>query len=111
MVSSDSQFRQEMNEAILKLKESGAIKEMQKKWWNPKNECDEKDEEDGTQPMGLGNVGGVFIVLIVGIFISLVLGFIEFWWAVRQTSIEYKVSGFILAKNEYCDVQKPMNPN
>lgn len=92
MVSTDSQYRQEINAVILDLKESGQLKELQKKWWTPgESPCDDDQDNDGTKPMDINNVGGVFIVLVVGIFISLFLGFIEFLWAVRQTSIEYKV--------------------
>lgn len=92
IISTDSQYRQEMNKAILDLKEKGVLKALQKKWWTPgKSPCEEDEAADGTEPMGLNHVGGVFIVLVIGIFISLFLGFLEFLWAVRQTSIEYKV--------------------
>lgn len=87
-----------MNAAILKLKESGQLKELVKKWWEPefnekgeKYECEDRKNDEGTNPMGLENVSGIFIVLIVGIGISLFFGFVEFLWAARQTSIEYKV--------------------
>lgn len=94
----DSPYRQEINRQIMKLKENGELKDMIHKWWKPeKNEkgepyvCDDETDADETQSMGIGNVGGVFIVLVVGIFISLFLGFMEFLWAVRKTSIECKV--------------------
>lgn len=73
---------------------------MHKTWWEDKNldengnepQCntDEKEKAD-TPELGMDNVGGVFLVLGVGIAFSLLLGFLEFLWAVRQTSIEYKV--------------------
>lgn len=52
-------------------------------------EAMEKAMEDD-QTMGLNNLGGAFIVLVVGIFISLLFGLLEFLWAARQTSIDYK---------------------
>lgn len=97
--SPDSPYRQEINKHIMKLKENGELKDMIHKWWKPEKDedgnphevCDDDNNLDETQSMGLGNVGGVFIVLVVGIFISLFLGFLEFLWAVRKTSIECKV--------------------
>lgn len=94
----DSPHRQEINAAILDCKEKGELKEMYERWWTPEFKPngerykDNEDEDDeGTKPMGMGAVGGAFIVLSVGIPISLLLGFTEFLWAVRQTSIEFKV--------------------
>lgn len=82
----------------MKLKEGGELKEMIHNWWLPeKNKdgvpytCKDDDKSDETKAMDLSNVGGVFIVLIVGISTSLFLGFLEFLWAVRKTSIECKV--------------------
>lgn len=74
---------------------------MTQKWWHPDKWKDDKGVEhegcaeelntDETNAMGMENVGGVFLVLIVGIVISLVCGLLEFAWAVRKTSIECKV--------------------
>lgn len=102
----DSHYREDINKIIIKLKEGGEMRDMYKKWWEPEfNEKGEKyaddekkDDKDGTKPMGMDTVGGVFIVLIVGIAISLFLGFVEFLWAVRQTSIKFKVIWFILSQ-------------
>lgn len=59
-------------------------------------DCKEADKaKDDTPELGLDNVGGVFLVLCVGIILSLFLGTLEFLWAVRQTSIEFKVIYFI----------------
>lgn len=102
---SDSALRQALNKEIIKLKEDGTLSDLYKKWWQPefkengdKYECDNKKGGDETKPMGLKNVGGVFIVLIIGILISLFCGFIEFLWAVRQTSIVYKVIRLLCLK-------------
>lgn len=87
-----------MNAAILKLKEDGGLKALREKWWEPKEDengvpynCDADKKAEGTKSMDISNVGGVFIVLIIGVFVSFFLGVLEFLWAVRQTSIECKV--------------------
>lgn len=99
-VITDSPYRQKINEAILYLREKGELKQMYEKWWEENItdasgqliNCDEAEKaKDDTPELGMDNVGGVFLVLGVGIAISLLLGSLEFMWAVRQTSIEYKV--------------------
>lgn len=100
-LSPDSPYRQQINRAILSLKERNEIKAMHNKWWlekvNDTNgeliDCEaiaEALKDDAT--LGMNNVGGVFIVLVVGIIISLFFGLLEFLWAVRQTSIDFKVT-------------------
>lgn len=74
---------------------------LHERWWEEKNlddngqkpNCAEGDKEQVDTPeLGMDNVGGVFLVLGVGLLISLFLGSLEFFWSVRKTSMEYKVN-------------------
>lgn len=110
----NSPYRQKINEAILYLREKGELKMMYEKWWEENItdangqivNCEQSDKaKDDTPELGMDNVGGVFLVLVIGIGVSLFLGSLEFVWAVRQTSIEYKVCCFnklpILSADSY----------
>ena len=56
-----------------------------------KNTDDKK--KDSANELGLDNVGGVFVVLIVGLCISFVVAILEFIWKARQ-SADVRVSSF-----------------
>ena len=50
--------------------------------------CENPDDKkkDSANELGLANVGGVFVVLIVGLCISVVVAILEFIWKARQTA-------------------------
>lgn len=96
----DSPYRTRISNAILRLQESGKIQELSDKWWETKDidengneiNCESDKEKDSTtSPLGMENVGGVFLVLVVGIWISICVGGLEFVWSVRRTSIDERV--------------------
>lgn len=47
--------------------------------------------EEETDALALSNVGGIFIVLLVGIGLAYIIALFEFLWNVRQLSIEEQV--------------------
>lgn len=59
----------------------------------------EKEASD-TPELDMDNVGGVFLVLVVGLTIAIVIGILEFIWSVRRVSIEEKVCSFHLRQRE-----------
>ncbi|XP_068993636.1 glutamate receptor ionotropic, kainate 2-like [Neodiprion pinetum] len=91
-----SPYRNALSTGILKLQETGVLKELENKWWKQKRgggACEEK--KGGTsdaKPLGVDNVGGVFLVLITGIAFSGVYTACELLWAVGCTSIKENVS-------------------
>lgn len=95
----DSPYRSHISQAVLKLKEEGKVTELKELWWeknNPKLEtvkCQSggSDEASDTPELGMDNVGGVFLVLIAGLFFSIFIGIMEFLWNVRKVSVEAKV--------------------
>lgn len=46
--------------------------------------------------LGMGHVGGVFLVLLVGCVCGIFIGILEFLWNVRNVAIEKQVSVNIL---------------
>ncbi len=63
------------------------------KWWKEQKGaliCENADDKkkDSANELGLANVGGVFVVLVVGLCISFVVALLEFIWKARQTADE-----------------------
>lgn len=56
-------------------------------------ECDDEKDSSGDNPeLGMGNVGGVFLVLIVGCAAGIFIGILEFLWNIRTVAIEEKIT-------------------
>ncbi|XP_067950331.1 glutamate receptor ionotropic, kainate 2-like [Watersipora subatra] len=76
----DSPWRDLMSGAILKIQESGDINEMYERWWNSNRNCNidpTTTEQLGPHPLDLENVGGIFIILVVGLTLALALALLE----------------------------------
>lgn len=51
---------------------------LKEKWWTKKLKCSKiEDQQDG---ISIANIGGVFIVILVGIAMACVILFFEYWW-------------------------------
>lgn len=53
--------------------------------------ADVASASDGAAELGIGNVGGVFVVLICGCSAACLLGIIEFLWNIKAIAIEERV--------------------
>ncbi|ERL83745.1 hypothetical protein D910_00962 [Dendroctonus ponderosae] len=90
----NADYRHTINSAILVLQESGKLMTLKEKWWKTERDgepCNRVVEEE-TDALALSNVGGIFIVLLVGIGLAYVIALFEFLWNVRQLSIEEQLS-------------------
>lgn len=100
----DSPFRNDINEAILLLKEDRIVEELREKWWITKNkknkknvtvDCQKEAEEKSENPdLDWEHVKGVFIVLSIGVATATFIGILEFFWNVRKVSVAQKVYEF-----------------
>ncbi|XP_048512589.1 glutamate receptor ionotropic, kainate 2-like [Athalia rosae] len=87
-----SPYRSALSATILTLQETGVLKDLESKWWTQKRgggRCAEK--KGGTsdaKALGTDNVGGVFLVLIIGIVLSCVFSAWELLWEVGCTTIK-----------------------
>lgn len=78
------------------MQEEGKLHKLKEKWWVENNEGAGKCETESTGgaselEMGMDSVGGVFLVLTAGLFVSIIVGIIDFLWNLRQISIDEKV--------------------
>ena len=81
------------------MQEEGKLHKLKQKWWVDRNKkpdnttCDLTDTGGGdTLELGMGNVGGVFLVLSFGLLVATIVGILDFLWNIRTIAIEDKVS-------------------
>ncbi|UXI21906.1 hypothetical protein NH340_JMT07849, partial [Sarcoptes scabiei] len=76
-----SEWKDKISLSILELQEKGELQMIYDKWWkSPGLTCtDELKNKDGkANPLGLGNIGGVFVVLLLGLAAALFSALMEF---------------------------------
>ncbi|KAH8342593.1 hypothetical protein KR084_011375, partial [Drosophila pseudotakahashii] len=81
-----SPWRDKISLAILELQEKGDIQMLYDKWWKNTDEtCTRRStsKQSKANALGLESIGGVFVVLIAGIFVAAVVAFFEFWFNFR----------------------------
>lgn len=74
-----SKYRTPLSEGILKLQETGVLRTLKERWWKQKyggGSCSSKPATPSLE-LGMKNVGGVFVILIVGSVFSTILAFYE----------------------------------
>ncbi|KAL1451875.1 hypothetical protein WDU94_006210 [Cyamophila willieti] len=87
-------FRNKLNYYVLTLQEKGKLDALKNKWWKEKGAgtCQAEEASSETQGLTLANVGGVFVVLVSGIFFSIFVALAEMIFNLWQVSVEKKVS-------------------
>nr|QHN69187.1 ionotropic receptor 5 [Sirex nitobei] len=87
-------YRTIISRAVLTLQEKGSLRELKNKWWKGNGSCAETstDGESNSNELGMANVGGVFLVLIIGCAASFVMAILEFLWNVRKVAVEEKIT-------------------
>ncbi|XP_045499036.1 glutamate receptor ionotropic, kainate 2-like [Colias croceus] len=94
----DSFYRTAVDNAVLKLAESGRLVELKNKWWQASEDDEACVEQEATEEgasaaeLGVDNVGGVFVVLGIGCGMAAGMGALEFLWHVRDVAIEQKMT-------------------
>lgn len=74
-----------LNKAIVKLRDSGWVKEMRDKWVyekTPEKVCEEHRKM--SNGISLRNIGGVFLVIAVGIILTVIALYTENWYYERK---------------------------
>ena len=94
-VVTGSPFRDLISDAILKLQEDQSLQMLYNKWWKEKGgagQCDVDDKaKKDANALAIANVGGVFVVLVAGLVLSLIVSLLEFVWKSHRTSSPDKV--------------------
>ncbi|XP_026733767.1 glutamate receptor ionotropic, kainate 2-like isoform X2 [Trichoplusia ni] len=89
-----SPYKRYIDDALLKLKESGEIDKLKNIWWKEKRgggKCGEKRDEEQKQ-LGMKNMLGAFVVLGVGCLIGLFISIIDMLWGVFKRSVKYSTT-------------------
>ncbi|KAI6240026.1 hypothetical protein M3Y99_00486300 [Aphelenchoides fujianensis] len=84
-VQEGSRLKSEISSSILRLLNERKLESLKEKWWhqNPKRqECPNTDEE--STGISIQNIGGVFILILGGIIISLTMLVVEFFYYKHQ---------------------------
>ncbi|KAF8794062.1 Glutamate receptor ionotropic like protein [Argiope bruennichi] len=82
-----SPWRDKISLAILDLQEKGVIQMLYNKWWKGSGvSCarEDKNKEGKANSLGVGNIGGVFVVLLCGLAVAIVAAIVEFFWNSRK---------------------------
>uniref|UniRef100_A0A8D0ADY5 Glutamate receptor n=1 Tax=Sander lucioperca TaxID=283035 RepID=A0A8D0ADY5_SANLU len=79
-----SPYRDKITIAILSILEDGRLHMLKEKWWSGSSCLDEERHETG--PMGIQNLGGIFIVLASGLVLSVFVAIAEFIYKLRKTA-------------------------
>ncbi|PRD33314.1 UNVERIFIED_CONTAM: grik2 [Trichonephila clavipes] len=82
-----SPWRDKISLAILDLQEKGVIQMLYNKWWKSSGvSCarEDKNKEGKANSLGVGNIGGVFVVLLCGLAVAIVAAIVEFFWNSRK---------------------------
>ncbi|CAF1041188.1 unnamed protein product [Didymodactylos carnosus] len=100
-----SPYRDLISDVILKMQENGILSKMYDIWWKERNvpvPCDDLDvdhrKKNFTNELDLKNIGGIFLLLAVGMLISLIVTALELGWKQkrRKTSEETTDYHFVL---------------
>ncbi|XP_074099240.1 glutamate receptor ionotropic, kainate 2 isoform X2 [Cotesia typhae] len=88
----NSPYRTKLSLAILQLQEKGTLRALKTKWWERGSKNCSKSEPDSGGELTIAHVGGIFLVLIAGVSMSLICGIFEFLWNVRKVAVEEKIT-------------------
>ena len=92
---------------ILKLLNQRKLEGMKERWWNQnpyRQNCDAEEEDTGG--ISIHNIGGVFIVIFVGIFMALITLAIEYWYYKNKTPTRVGSATDPLKVKEFDDSKK-----
>lgn len=85
--------RQQINLAVLSMKESGTLMQLQNKWWEDRSECpiEEKEAEDTDDELSLQSLSGIFYILGGGLGVAILLALLDFCWSTTKEARKRKV--------------------
>ncbi|VVC86822.1 unnamed protein product [Leptidea sinapis] len=82
-----SPWRDRISLAILELQEKGVIQILYDKWWkNTGDVCNRDGKDSKANPLGVQNIGGVFVTLLCGLVLAIVVAILEFCWHTRKNA-------------------------
>ncbi|OWR42584.1 glutamate receptor ionotropic kainate 2 like protein [Danaus plexippus plexippus] len=88
-----SPWRDKISLAILELQEKGVIQILYDKWWkNTGDVCNRDGKDSKANPLGVQNIGGVFVTLLCGLVLAIVVAILEFCWNTKKNASQGRQS-------------------
>ncbi|KAL0853117.1 hypothetical protein ABMA27_012883 [Loxostege sticticalis] len=88
-----SPWRDKISLAILELQEKGVIQILYDKWWkNTGDVCNRDGKDSKANPLGVQNIGGVFVTLLCGLALAIMVAILEFCWNTRKNASQGRQS-------------------
>ncbi|KAF0718226.1 glutamate receptor ionotropic, kainate 2-like, partial [Aphis craccivora] len=84
--------------ALLKLSESGKLMELKDKWWSVSEEKMCPVPKSDSAELDVSEVGGMFVILILGCMLGLIFSLLEFLWNIRKVAVAEKLHTSIFLK-------------
>ena len=77
-------LRSSISSAIIRLRQQGILDRLKTKWWREERgggSCEEEEQSgDAVSTLDIQNLGGIFLVLLLGLIMGLVVAGIEILW-------------------------------
>lgn len=74
------------------MQEKGIIQQLYNRWWKAGASCMRDEKKDSkAHPLGVQNVGGIFVVLIGGLIFAIIVSVFEFSYFAKHNSERFKV--------------------
>ncbi|GAB6033164.1 hypothetical protein CHUAL_012772 [Chamberlinius hualienensis] len=88
-----SPLRDDLNFAVLDLKENGELAKLENRWWYDRSECQKADNKESSRSgLTLSNVAGIFYILLGGLVIAMLVALLEFYYKSRVEARKAKMS-------------------
>ncbi|XP_065222052.1 glutamate receptor ionotropic, kainate 2-like isoform X2 [Planococcus citri] len=91
-----SSYKDALSGGILALKENSKLEEIHSRWWTTPEDkhCEDLAEVDDAEKdkLGIANVGGVFLLLILGCGFAFFMAILEFLWNVRKVAVRERIT-------------------
>jgi len=86
----ESPYLAAISNGVLRLQEKGVLQELKTKWWKKERGGGSCSSDGGgsSSQLNLASLGGVFIVLIGGMIISIFIAVLEFIWKQRKLAVD-----------------------
>lgn len=93
----DSTYLPALSSEILHLQEKGILSDLQRKWWKEERKettCAVASASDNVEALRLVNLGGVFVVLVVGCIVAIFFAFFELFTKSKDVPLNDGVSKY-----------------
>ncbi|CAG0889110.1 unnamed protein product, partial [Darwinula stevensoni] len=102
--------RNELSKGILQVQEQGALHAIYRKYWKDRSKCPDTTKLFDQPQLDLPHLGGIFVALGIGIFLSLLGAFIEvFLYVIKRDSAQ--VGNLILIIYRHSPLEKHLLEN